>query len=263
VPPYSGRYAALWTGSPGSLVILSPNDWFAEATSIAGGQQVGYTDRSFGGNEGGVTYRIHAALWRGTPESYVDLHPPLAGANSPGDQRTVILDTDGTEQVGWGYFLLPAGGGSYTSEWRALLWRGTPQSAVSLHPPGWVQSYALGVRNGAQVGWGNQDDSSPTRALVWHGTPQSLVVLGEGTALDTNGTTHVGTRASGYYAHAFRWDGDTGNGFDLHTLLPPGYDNSRANDIDAAGNIAGFAQRSDGYLVAVSWSVVVNKPDDR
>src|SRR3954462_11327709 len=76
-PPYSGRRAALWSGTPESLVLLWPlSDWgSSEAFSIAGTQQVGYLDRSFCGNEGGCTYRIHAALWSGTAESWVDLHP--------------------------------------------------------------------------------------------------------------------------------------------------------------------------------------------
>ncbi|MFL6208977.1 MAG: hypothetical protein ACJ74W_09015 [Pyrinomonadaceae bacterium] len=255
--PYTGRHAALWSGTPSSLVLLSPVESgdYSEALSIAGDQQVGYVDSSFGGNEGGYTYIIHATLWRGTPESMVDLHPQLPGVNAPGDQRSKAFDTDGTSQVGYTNFYVSTGGG-YRSETRAMLWHGTAQSAVILHPTGWDDSYAYGVKNNTQVGYGIQDvNNSPVVALVWHGTAASIRFLGEGTALDTNGTTHVGTKPSGYNNHAFRWDGDTGQGFDLHTLLPPGYENSIAEDIDDAGNIIGLAQRPDGHLDAVLWSV--------
>jgi hypothetical protein len=256
--PGAGRYAALWNGTAGSFILLLPvggYTTFSEALAIAGDQQVGFADYSYGGGEGGYTYIIHAALWRGTPESYVDLHPTLPGANDPGDQRSKAFGTDGTTQVGYTEFSVPLGGGQYTSETRAVLWHGTAQSVVILHPTGWETSYAYGVKNGTQVGYGIQiNGDTPAMALVWHGTVQSLHILGQGTALDTNGVTHVGGAPSGYSSHAFRWDGDTGAGFDLHTLLPAGYINSGASDIDDAGNIIGWAQAQSGYLVGVLWS---------
>ena len=256
--PYINRKAALWSGTPESVVLLMPPDqnYFSEATSIAGDQQVGYVDYSFHGNGSGYTYIIHSALWHGTPESYVDLHPNFPEANWPGDQRSKTFDTDGTSQVGYTNFYVPDPAGGYRNETRAILWYGTPESAVILHPADWDASYAYGVKNGTQVGYGLQTAGmTPSMALVWHGSAQSLIILGEGSALDTNGTTHVGNVASGYSSHAFRWDGDSGDGFDLHNLLPPGFTNSGASDIDGAGNIIGWAQRPSGYLVGVLWSV--------
>ena len=261
--PYINRKAALWSGTPQSVVLLMPPDqnYFSEATSIAGDQQVGYVDYSFRGVGSGYTYIIHSALWHGTPESYVDLHPHLPGANSPGDQRSKRFDTDGTSQVGYTQFYVPESLGGYRSETRATLWFGTAESAVILHPTGWDASYAYGVKNGTQVGYGFQTAGfTPTQALVWHGSAESLVILGEGTALDTNGKTHVGSAPFGYSSHAFRWDGDSGSGFDLHNVLPPGYTNSGASDIDDAGNIIGWAQTPSGYLVGVLWSVTFNAP---
>jgi hypothetical protein len=258
-PPYSNRHAALWNGTPESVVYLWPlSEWgLSEALSIGGNQQVGFVDRSYGGNEGGTTYRIHALLWMGTPESVVDLHPTsLPGANDPGDQRSYALDTDGVSQVGYADFTIPVGGGSYTSQIHALLWNGTAASVVDLHPAGWDWSYATGVKSGTQVGYGVQTAGfSDVQAFLWHGTATSLAILGEGVIKDTNGAAHVGSVAVGYSGHAFRWDGDSGSGFDLHTLLPSGYTNSGATDIDAAGNIVGFAQTESGYLVGVSWNV--------
>jgi hypothetical protein len=258
-PPYSNRHAALWNGTPENVVYLWPlSDWgLSEALSIGGNQQVGFVDRSFGGNAGGITYRIHALLWAGTPESVVDLHPTsLPGANAPGDQRSWAVDTDGVSQVGHADLIIPLGGGSYRSEIHALLWQGTAASVVDLHPTGWDWSYAIGVKNGSQAGYGVQDlDSSPVTALVWHGSASSLRILGEGTINDTNGPTHVGSIGVNNASHAFRWDGDSGSGFDLHPLLPPGFSGSGATDIDDAGNIVGWAQTESGYLVGVSWSV--------
>jgi len=252
--PYVYRRAALWSGTPGSLVLLTPaNSYsYSEAFSLAGDQQVGYVDYSFE-----YTYIIHATLWRGTPASRVDLHPTLLGANSPGDQRSKAFDTDGTSQVGYTDFIIPAPGGGYTRETRAMLWHNTAESAVILHPTGWDTSYAYGVKNDTQVGYGFQSPgTSPAQALVWHGTAESVQILGQGTARDTNGSTHVGTLSVGYNSHAFRWDGDSGSGVDLHNLLPPGYSNSGANDIDEAGNIIGWAQTPSGYMVSVWWRVV-------
>jgi len=265
--PGAGRFAALWTGSAASLNLLTPIGGlsnYSEAFSVAGNQVVGYIDYSFCGNDtdggGGCTYRIHATTWNGTAERRIDLHPTtLAGANSPGDQRSWAVNTDGTSQVGHAYFIIPAGGGGYTSQIRALLWHGTANSVVDLHPQSWDGSYATGVKGNTQVGYGYEvAGDSPTKALVWHGTAQSLVILGEGTILDTNGTTHVGAIAVGYNSHAFRWNGDSGAGFDLHPLLPAVYVNSGASDIDEAGNIIGWAQTESGYLVGVLWSAANN-----
>jgi len=267
--PYSGRRAALWSGIAESLVLLWPlSEWGeSEAVSIAGNQQVGYLDRSFCGNGsgeggGGCTYHIHAALWNGTPESFVDLHPTsFAGANAPGDQRSKALDTDGSNQAGYVELLLPLGGGSYKWETHAVLWQGAGGSAIDLHPQGWDVSYAYAVKNNTQVGYGIEvagfSDITP---FVWHGSAESRVSLGQGIVLDTNGATHVGAIGVDNSSHAFRWDGDTGSGFDLNTLLPFGYINSGATDINAEGDIIGWAQSPSGFLVGVLWSTSSGPP---
>src|ERR1043166_5425050 len=249
---YSGRYAALWSGTSDSIVILPPFDIgaYSEALSIAGNEIVGYNDYSFNGGAGdgggGTAYIIHAALWNVSSANLIDLHPNLPGANSPGDQRSKAYDTDGAYQVGWTNFYVPQSDGNFSSETRAMLWHGTSESAVILHPPNWDVSYAYGVKNGTQVGYGIQNvDMGGVMALVWHGSAETLTILGEGTALDTNGATHVGSISVGYSSHAFRWDGDTGTGVDLHNLLPAGYINSGATDIDDAGNIIGVHAAHD------------------
>jgi hypothetical protein len=259
VPYTISRVAALWSGSAGSFVPLCAYPFCgrsaSEAYAVAGDQQVGFTDDSFTCSECGQTIIMHAALWRGSPESHIDLHPLGIGCD-----RSFAFDTDGIQQVGYGTF--PASDRKYHS----LLWSGTAQSVVDLSPVAFQVSFANAVRNGVQVGYGqNYDQGSLTlpTALVWHGTAASAVSLGQGVIEDTNGSTHVGTRADGFANHAFRWDGEIGAGFDLHSLLPAGaYVNSGAEQIDAAGNIIGWAQRADTYyLEGIVWRVASIVPN--
>jgi len=247
--PQIMRRAALWSGSANSLVVLSNR--FSEALAIGGDQQVGYVNESFTCSECGTLTSEYAALWRGTSQSLVNLHPPLLGC-----KISQAVDTDGTQQVGDCFFQMP----QTTSNYRAMLWSGTAQSVVSLHPANYFNSFARAVKNGVQVGFGNTGtypNLNPANALVWRGTAQSVVVLGRGIAEDTNGATHVGAvDGSNNNSNAFRWDGDTGAGFNLHTLLPAGvYENSKATGIDQAGNIIGWAQLPSGRLVGVLWRI--------
>jgi hypothetical protein len=257
VPNPIGNVAALWSGTASSFVPLCAFPYCGNSTAYAiwGDQQVGFTDDSHTCSECGPTYILHAALWRGTPASHVDLHPLGIGCD-----RSFAFDTDGAQQVGYGTF--PASNHSY----RALLWRGTAASVVDLSPPSYEVTFANAVRSGVQVGYGqNYVDGGYTLpdALVWHGTAASVASLGQGVLEDTNGTRHVGAKGFGYYNHAFRWDGETGAGFDLHSLLPAGvYVNSGAEQIDAAGNIIGWAQRADSYfLEAILWRVSSATPN--
>ncbi len=245
--PQIDRRAALWSGSASSLIVLSNR--FSEALAIGGDQQVGYVNESFTCSECGTTTSEYAALWRGTSQSLVNLHPRLLGC-----KISRANDTDGAQQVGDCFFQIP----QQTSNYRAMLWSGTAQSVVVLHPANYFNSYARAVKNGVQVGFGNTGtfpNLNPSDALVWRGTAQSVVVLGRGIAEDTNGTTHVGAvESTNGNSNAFRWDGDSGAGFNLHTLLPAGvYQNSYANEIDEAGNIIGSAQLPNGRLVGVLW----------
>lgn len=257
VPSAITNVAALWSGTAASFVPLCALPYCGNSTAyaIGGDQQVGFTDNSTMCTPQCTPFPIlHAALWRGTPESYVDLHPVGVGC-----ERSFAFDTDGVQQVGYGTFP----GSSHDT--RALLWFGTRASLVDLSPAEFQISQANAVRNGVQVGYGQnyvQGGITPTTALVWRGSSKSVVALGPGVIEDTNGFTHVGTRGSGSSNHAFRWDGETGAGFDLHTLLPTGvYGNSGAEAIDSEGNIIGWAQRTSGFLEAVLWRVSSTTPN--
>ena len=111
-------HAVLWTSlSPGSAVDLDP-----------GIDRLGSSAYAVSGNiQGGMAGRGHAALWRGTPESYVDLHPTWI-ANS---LTSVVYGADKDVQVGFvAYRNEPI---PYRDDSHATIWFGTAGSMVDLH----------------------------------------------------------------------------------------------------------------------------------
>jgi hypothetical protein len=257
------RHALLWQGSATSYVDLHPaGNWTDSiARAIAGDQQVGNIAYYFQGNESSPQSVEHAALWRGSAASVVDLHPSGIGC-----ERSYARDTDGNRQVGNGYFPTPN-----TAPYRALLWSGTAASVVVLHPAGYTHSFAEGVSGNEQVGYAfNTQGGGNSRALLWHGTAASVVNLHPAdyltsSALATNGVMQVGsgsTLAPGSQSHALRWSGTADSALDLHLLLPAEFSqgSSIANDIDALGNIVGLAQRPDGSIIAVLWRRISEIP---
>jgi hypothetical protein len=136
------------------VIILHPqNSCWSAAYGTWCGQQAGYATVSVGDN-----LEDHAALWSGTAESWVDLHP--AGSTYSG----ALAVSDG-QQVG------RAGFGVHT---HASLWSGTADSWVDLHPTGIENSDATCIAGGYQAGVVN--NGSP-RAALWHGTADSWVDL--------------------------------------------------------------------------------------
>ncbi len=133
--------ALLWSGTPESMVILTPPGAFGIAYGVDAGQQVGVLNG-------------HAALWSGTPESHVDLHPAgyaqsfafgISAGEQCGDVGNVVLE--------------------------AALWRGSAASFVNLHIPGAGSSSALSVCHGEQVGYAELP--SGLSAVIWAGTAES------------------------------------------------------------------------------------------
>src|SRR5205085_10914367 len=114
------------------------------ARAIAGDQQVGNINYYFQGSESSPQSAEHAALWRGSAASVVDLQP-----NGIGCERSYGNDTDGSRQVGYGYF--PAS--SNTSPYRALLWSGTAASVVVLHALRLSEFCAGGITGYEQVAY--------------------------------------------------------------------------------------------------------------
>jgi hypothetical protein len=267
--------ALLWHGGAASLVNLHPDGFTASsASATSGGVQIGF------GRIGGHT---HALKWMGSASSVADLHPTGFDSSEAvgisGDQvagfgriadvphallwtsRGVVdlhprgfsgsraLATDGSKQVGEG--------GSH-----ALLWTGSANSVVDLHPArtrAFTSSFSLyasiaqGVSGDQQVGtgWTVGDLNTSRHALLWAGTAESVVdllpvgVWESGAVAVANGR-QVGWSTVGDLTHAFLWSGTADSAVDLHMFLPSGFRNSRANGIDASGNVIGTA---DGHPI--------------
>lgn len=197
-----GPFATLWHGTAESLVDLTPGFPYicAYARAVAGAQQVGaacsWTD--------GMT---HAALWRGTPESFIDLHPAVArwseayatdgerqggrvdiddpdigihaglwrgsaesfiDRNPEGARESVILGMAPGVQMGWGIF-----------EGRnlAVLWHGTPESAVVMNPADAYHSQLYATTGTFHAGYITHGFGSAEAGLWIGDDPESFINL--------------------------------------------------------------------------------------
>ena len=186
--------------------------------------------------------------------SCVDLNPQgFLGSNALGISET--------QQVGWGW-------PDAQSHDHALLWYGTAECYVDLHPTNglFYTSVAKGVGGSQQVGGGEAYDSGKWHAFLWTSTADSCIDLNP-SGLDscmaqaTNGTQQVGYGAGESTSnsdHALLWNGTADSYVDLHEFLPGSFSDSRAIAIDATGNILGYADRIDGWHLTrrvIMWQV--------
>jgi hypothetical protein len=246
-------HAILWSGAPENYVDLHPSGFRSSAgTAIWGSQQVGL---------GSIEGETHALLWSGTAESYVDLHPYRSGTSA-------ARDISGGQQVGEGSQRVIVDDHVEDTWPHALLWSGTPESVIDLHPSGWEGSIANGVAAGQQVGQVENYNlpglvSWQSHAALWLGTAESFVDLHpsgwDGSwANDVARYQQVGS--AWRYApgarnpteeHAMLWFGTAEDYIDLHYFLPTQFTSSDAVGIDAAGDIVGV-----GYIGGVPYAVM-------
>ena len=149
--------ALLWEGSRDSMVVLSGPDPTIDVMGrgVAAGIQVG----SYGGSA-----HAHACLWRGSTESFLDLHPAgdVMGseASAAGDGQQVGVAWDAELRSG------------------AALWSGSPDSYVSLAPKGFVRSRATKCARGFQAGWvAYKEMGMLIRAALWNGAAEDYLDL--------------------------------------------------------------------------------------
>jgi hypothetical protein len=225
------------------LYILSPPLPAAisfDTASASSGQVVGTSGTI------AMTGMQHAILWNGSGEP-VDLTPTASGSNG-------ASATDGAHQVG------QAGG-------HAMLWSGTPESAVDLHPTGlseFTYSIANGVHGDQQVGDGIAINTNQTinfyHALLWNGSAGSVVDLNpasfdDSAAVATDGIYQVGYGAGSGTSgngHALLWNGTANSAIDLNpTNL--GYASSGAFGVGGVQQV-GTGARADGSGSALLWS---------
>jgi hypothetical protein len=182
-------HAMLWDVDTGSAVELGKD---VSVFGVGGGAQVGTTTGSRGPN---------AALWRGTANSFVDLH--VAGYDS-----SVASGTNGLIQVGYVGIDIRVRNEARPRDIRfytAGVWSGTASSFTSL-PSSYRHSFALGIKGDTIVGYGDTTDAI--------GTPKE--------------------------SHAVAWVGPTYEYVDLHALLPADMRTSRATGVDELGNVVGY-----------------------
>ncbi len=195
-------HALLWNVGTGEAIDLGRGNTLY---GVGGGVQVGVTTGSNGST---------AALWRGTPNSFVDLH--LRGTDV-----SVATGTNGPTQVG--YVGLDArvrheGRPRDIRFYSAGYWTGTAASFTYLPSP-YRHSFALGITGSTIVGYGNTSDAI--------GTPRD--------------------------SHAVAWVGPEHTFVDLHALLPAEMRTSRANAVDERGNIVGYGVTTDGTIRSYVW----------
>ena len=219
-PVYFTTYqdAFMWTSAGGAPVALGrPVTYsYSKALGVRNGQQVGYASTVAypAGDVIGYHPASHAMVWAGGA-GYVDLNPANFSASE-------ALATNGTQQGGWAYTALPI------ATQHAMLWSGTPESAVDLHPAAYSDSKITALTDTKQVGDG------------WVGP------MG----------------APGSVRHALVWSGTADSVVDLNQYLPPGYTHAVATGIDANGNVVGYAYNTpaSGFAIPADAISVVFAP---
>ncbi|MDX2146508.1 MAG: GC-type dockerin domain-anchored protein [Planctomycetota bacterium] len=235
--------AALWNNATSEWTDLTPPGVpLAGLTSIAFLGEEGWV-------QGGVVRvgaDIRASLWRGTPQSWVNLHPTSYVGNS------FVEDVSDTDQVGYVE-------GS-VQERRASLWRNTAQSWVDLSPSGSTHSEATATDGRTQVGFALI--AGVTHAGTWQGTASSWQSLHPAGASNSVATGVAGRWQVGYalFNGARRpalWRSSAQSFVDLASLVPDALD-GEATDVIATPSvltIGGFLRTSaSGFNDAVLWS---------
>ena len=200
----ASNHALLWLPPTGDVIELQPDGFDgSSAKSTDGHRQVGVLYLA--------TFQ-HAALWSGTPESAVDLHPTVLH----GFDQSVAYGIGRGQEVG---------GGSAGTEQHALLWKDTAASAIDLHPTGFTTSIAYGTDGEHQVGSGTS--GSHSHALLWDGTANSAIDLhvsslgqsffSDSVAYGVGGGQQVGYLSAGPLSeqHAALWSGTAASAVDL------------------------------------------------
>jgi hypothetical protein len=159
-----GPRGGLWRLDEGNRFVPLNPTW-GDGCQVYGagpGEQVGYVAHP-------VTNKFHAALWRGTPESCVDLMPY-------GALQSRAYGTNGRQQVGRAFW-----GGERT--W-ACVWSGSRGSWHDLHQylprsANFVQSEALAIdAQGNIVGFAKGARPGSARIILWR--PNSVEAQSEG-----------------------------------------------------------------------------------
>ena len=257
-----------------------PSSWIRGAYA---NQQVGVL---------GTKQGDRAAVWNGTAQSYVDLHPPEAF-------QSAAFATDGVSQVGSVIFeggvthgarwnstnawtnLTPSGflgSGAYTVDAglaggsvriptgyrHASVWSGGASSWRDLHPPTLLaDSEIYGIRNGTAVGMVNY------KAALWDINSAAITDLHPAGAYSSSawaiqGENIVGSAMFIGPHHAICWTGSQHSVVDLHQFLEPTFYASEALAVTSNAEgiyVIGYARDYQDTMHAVLWINSVPEPD--
>lgn len=194
----------------------------------------------------------------------------LNPTNLAGFNVSIARGVAGSQQVGYGGG--PATGlNASNSNYHALLWRGTADSTVDLHPtnlPGFGNSTAFGTNGVNQVGYGTASDGKQ-HALLWGGSAASAVDLQPtkftgyfaSDAYSVSGNQQVGVMSgrTGNVAtppHAVLWTGSADSAVDLQPTNLRDFNVGSAAYGIGGGQQVGYGSYSSGNSItdALLWN---------
>src|SRR5579863_8715727 len=231
-------HALLWRGTSLAWKDINPTGYqysYAygmSGTSIAGSAFIQVV---------GQYEQLHAMVWSlSNLAQPTDLHPSTTAYS-----ESEALGVSGTNQVGYAQPV------SSTPTQHAMLWSGTPASAVDLTPADVTSALAWAAYGSTQVGCGVPAPATQNHALLWRGTAASMVDLNPSTFTSSCARAaykgiQAGYGAVGAYTHAVVWTGSAQSAVDLQLSLPSNYTNSEVYAIDSKGDLIGAAYNSTG-----------------
>jgi hypothetical protein len=191
----------------------------------------------------------HALLLSANGTTVVDLHPTTLTPDSPYfDVPGAVVNTPSTAYASDGVSQV----GSFINT--AVMWTGTADSMLNLHPPGYSHSCATAVNGAQQAGWattavsgggrrGVQTSFDVPHAILWRGGSTNFVdlhpasFLGSGaTSLSSNGFQAGYGLNNNNQSQAVIWAGSAASAINLH---PQPFTTSVANGVNVNGWAAG------------------------
>jgi hypothetical protein len=236
--------AALWS-TDGSFRNLHPAGVpgivHSEALATSGTQQVGYISMKLATMS---SDHRHAALWSGTSESFIDLHPQVGGW------------TDSTATAISGANVV--GSVSQVGVTHAVLWKAT-KPMIDLHPTdqGFWATAANGISgtNIVGVAFGNGGQV----AVLWQGSRDRMVILSPAGSGMAQAYCACGSSQAGEVDnHAAFWMGTPESFVDLHEVLGFGT-YSRAYAMVVDDSIAYVVGQVD--QTPILWRIGLPTPD--
>jgi len=193
LPTLAALAAASTAGAQWAAYPLDPGVQWSDALGGDAARQAGAV---------GVNDQPHAAVWSGTPGSFVDLHPA-------GFYNSRCSSSRGGVQGGWAH--------DFNVE-HAGRWTGTAGSWTDLHPLGYHSSRISGVDGSTSVGAGIVPNTFNAHAGLWNGssfTDLNPVGASLSWAYGCFGSQQVGVVQNSLGSRAYLWTGSAASGVDL------------------------------------------------